>query len=60
MKTEFKICERGRISHVIGRVTVKSTGRVLADQLYEARRIAVERKIITESDVDKVDFIYID
>jgi hypothetical protein len=60
MQAEFKICERGRTNHVIGRVTVKSSGLVLADQVSEARRAAVRQGIIKESDVDKVDFIYID
>ena len=60
MQAEFKICERGKPNHVVGRVTVKSAGQVLADQLAEARRAAVRQGIIEESDVDKVDFIYVD
>jgi hypothetical protein len=60
MQATFKICERGRVNHVVGRVTVISAGLVLADQVSEARRVAIEQGIIKKSDVDKVDFIYID
>ncbi|KQV83249.1 hypothetical protein [Rhizobium sp. Root1220] len=60
MQAMFKVCERGKTGHVLGRVTIMSGGHTLDEQVSEARRVAIEQGIVKKDDLDKVVFVYVD